>query len=245
MEKDEQIVECGFYLESIRSKVGTGDTAKDSKMSNYYRCEVIDQDYVRMHLLDNNDEPTGYSEKIKADQLGQRFSLVPDFKPKEKPDPKKEQADKICSRAERHVANDELLSAEFEFNKALALDEESVRANFGLGQTYMAQGEDEKAKKVFEKLAKIEAIMEPRHKHIFNEFGMQLRKLGLYAEAAHHYGKALKVSPGDENLWFNLGRAFYEGGDMPKATNALSHALRINPEMTAARQLLEQAYKGK
>ena len=244
MSQEIQIVDGGYYLESIRGRVGTGDTTRDSEMKNYYRCSVINETRVRIHLLDNNDEPTGYSEEVEASELAERFEFLPDFKPREKADPKKERSNKICSRAERHMEKEEYLSAEFEYNKALALDEQSVRANFGMGQTYLAQGEPDKAKEVFKKLANIEAITEPRHKHIFNEFGMQLRKLGLFEDAVRHYSKALKISPDDENLWFNLGRALWESGDKPKASNALSNALRINPNMTAARQLLEKAYKG-
>ena len=209
MSQEVKVVDGGYYLESIQGKVGTGDTAKDSKMHNYYRLSVISENLFKMDLLDNNDEPTGYKEEIKPSELVKRFQYLPDFAPKEKLDPKLEQAEKICARAERHMAKDEYLSAEFEYNKALKLDEQSVRANFGLGQSYLAQGEAEKAKDVFKKLTAIKAVTEPRHKHIFNEFGIQLRKLGLYFEAAQHYARALEMGSDDENLWFNLGRALF------------------------------------
>jgi tetratricopeptide (TPR) repeat protein len=240
---DNAVVDGGYYVETIRGTVGTGDTTRDSQMENYYRAQVLGDDSIRMELLDNNDMPTGYSEVVKAGEIGARFKYVPDFTPKEI-DPKKERVDKMCARADRHLEKDELLSAEFEYGKALKLDEESVRANFGLGKTYLAQGEGEKAKDAFKKLADIEAITEPRHKHIFNEFGMQLRKLRLYGEAAQHYRKALAISGQDENLWFNLGRTFLEGGDRAKAAIALSNALKLNPDMKEAKKLLDQVQHG-
>jgi len=33
---------------------------------------------------------------------------------------------------------------------------------------------------VFRKLSTIEAVLEPRNKHIFNEFSIQLRKMGMF-----------------------------------------------------------------
>jgi tetratricopeptide (TPR) repeat protein len=236
---DNPVVDGGYYVETITGTVGTGDTTRASRMENIYRASVINGGKVRMELLDNQDNPTGYAEVVKVSELGARFVHRPDFKPRQI-DPKKDQADKICARADRHLDKQEYLSAEYEYGKAIKLDEESVRANFGLGKTYLAQGEGNKAKKAFQKLAEIEAIVEPQHKHIFNEFGMQLRKLGLYQEAAQHYSRALAISQEDENLWFNLGRTLWEGGERAKAANALSNALKINPDMKEAKQLLDQ-----
>lgn len=236
---DIPVVDGGYYVEVITGTVGTGDTRRASRMENYYRATVTSQEKVRMELLDNQDLPTGYFEVVKVSDIGKRFVHKPDFQPRQI-DPKKEQADKICARADRHLDNQEYLSAEFEYGNALQLDEDSVRANFGLGKTYLAQGEGDKAKKAFQKLAEIEAIVQPQHKHIFNEFGMQLRKLGLYKEAAQHYSRALVISQEDENLWFNLGRALWEGGDRAKAANALSNALKLNPNLPEAKKLLDQ-----
>jgi tetratricopeptide (TPR) repeat protein len=99
-------------------------------------------------------------------------------------------------------------------------------------------GDSEKAKQVFRKLSTIEAVLEPRNKFIFNEFGIQLRKMGMFEEAVRHYHRALLVEKYDENLWFNLGRALFEGGQAQSACKALGKALSLNPEFEEARAFL-------
>lgn len=223
----------GYYLESIASKVGTGDTAKNARMENYWLLRGQEGEVVQMELLDLNEERSGFVELVPLEEFAKRFRHLPEFVPKTI-NLSQRQADRIAARAERHLDDNEFLSAEFEFSKAVKLDEENVRANFGLGKTYLALGETEKAAQVFRKLGAIEAVLEPENKHIFNEFGIQLRKMGLYAEAVRHYTRALNLSPGDENLWFNLGRALYEGGQKEKGRAVIKKALDINPKLNEA-----------
>lgn len=234
---DQDISAGGYFLERIASKVGTGDTAKDATMENYWHAKPLGDGMFRIELLDMHDQPSGYGEEVNEQELKTRFTFLPGYAPREA-NPKQQQADRIVARAERHLEKEEYLSAEFEFSKAIKLDEENVRANFGLGRTYMAMGDSDKAKQVFRKLSTIEAVLEPRNKYIFNEFGIQLRKMGMFEEAVRHYHRALLVEKADENLWFNLGRALFEGGQAQSAGKALVRALAINPEFEEARSFL-------
>lgn len=226
------------YQEQIKGKVGTGDTARDATMHNFWRVIEVDGEGVHMELLDMNDLPSGYRETVSPSDLITRFMLVEGFKPTNV-SPKAAKAEQIASRGERHLADQEYYSAEFEFSNAIKLDQMNVRANYGLGQTYMALGEEEKAKEVFSKLSENERILEPKHAHIFNDFGIQLRKLGMYAEAVRHYQKALLVAPSDENLWFNVGRALVEGGQIRAGVGALRKALSLNPGFEVAAKYIE------
>lgn len=237
------VVAGGYYIERIKSKVGTGDTAKDASMENTWRAEPLPDGNVKMELLDLHDQPSGYREVVDEEQFTARFELLPDFQPK-KERVKSERAEKMTARAERHLEKKEYLSAEFEFKNAVKLDEENVRANFGLGQTYVEMGEPEKAKTVFTKLAKIEAVLEPHNKHIFNECGMNLRKLGMYREAVEYYRRALSLVGNDENLWFNLARALAEGGNKGKGVAVLKKCLELNPEMEEAARYLKSLQRG-
>ena len=47
----------------------------------------------------------------------------------------------------------------------------------------MQMGQPEKAKDVFIKISKIDAIFEKTNKHLFNECGMNLRQQNLFDEA--------------------------------------------------------------
>ena len=235
----DEVKSGAVYLERIKSKVGTGDTAKAAVMENYWQAEPQDDGRIKMELLDNQDQPSGYSEMVDQEELDQRFYLVDGWKPR-KQNPKQEKADKLTARAERHLEKEEYLSAEFEYNNALKLDEENVRANFGLGKTYIAMGETEKAREMFAKVANIEAVLEASNKHIFNECGIQLRKLGMHEEAIDYYRRALGLAKDDENLWFNFGRALWEGGHKDKAVAAIKQAAALNPNMAEAKALLKQ-----
>ena len=235
---DKPPIEEGVYLEQIKGKVGTGHTAKDSITENYWLCTPQDDGTVLARLLDDSGEPVDYREAVPIEEFEPRFTFQPDYRPQQEKT-REAEVDKIAARGERHLEKKEFFSAEYEFGNALKMDGENVRANFGLGQTYLAQGDTEKAKEQFGKLAQVDAIADPKYKHIFNEFGIKLRQVGMYAEAVGHYERALKLEPGDENLWFNLARALFEGGAKDKAGLALKRALQINPEFQEAKLLLE------
>ena len=63
----------------------------------------------------------------------------------------------------------------------------------------------------------------------YNETGIQQRKSGNIEKAIAEYKKALSISPDDENLHYNLARAYIEIGQKKSAEAAISRALQINP----------------
>ena len=121
-------------------------------------------------------------------------------------------------------------SAEFEYGLALDLDEENIRANFGIGLCFIARGETEKAREVLGRLVRLEAAFRDQHKHLFNEFGISLRKSGMDVEALSYYARALELSPGDENLHYNMARAAFRLGDLGATARHLGDCLRLNPK---------------
>lgn len=64
----------------------------------------------------------------------------------------------------------------------------------------------------------------------FNMLGIALRKQGRWQDAIKEYNKALKISPEDENLYFNIAMAFAEGNDYAQAHRHLMKALETNSE---------------
>jgi tetratricopeptide (TPR) repeat protein len=227
-----------YWKETINSRVGTGDTAKKATMENYWEAEYLADGKVKMHLLNSEHEKTGYAEMAGEAELGSRFTPLEDFAVAPKQDAKAIKSEQITSRAERHLANNELNSAEFEFNRALSINDSNVRANLGLGKTYLAQGNTDKAKERFITLAAIEEVLQPDNKHAFNELGIEMRKLGLFKEAGEHYKRALTLSPNDEHLWFNQSRCFFDAGETKQAVESLRQALTLNPGFEEARQFL-------
>jgi len=231
-------IEPGVYLESRSATLGVGETAQQRRLDNYWSAQQIDDGTVRIELLDMDDRPTGIKEDLEIEEFEKRFIFQPGHLENREARQKQSRVEKIVALAERHYQDKEYNSAEFEFNNALKLDEENVRANFGLGQTYVQMGELDKARDVFVRLSGIEAVFEEKNKHLFNEFGIALRKMGLYDEAIAHYQKALSIVTDDENLYYNLSRASHEKGDRAAAVGWLKRALEVNPDFAEGQAYL-------
>ena len=65
---------------------------------------------------------------------------------------------------------------------------------------------------------------------IIGELGITYDILGKGEEAMKTYQDALKMSPGNKDLLFNLGRLFLMRDDYPNAINQLTEVLKTNPE---------------
>ena len=64
----------------------------------------------------------------------------------------------------------------------------------------------------------------------YNDAGMRYRTEKSFDEAIKNYSRALMVSPEDENLHYNMGRAYFEAGHPDKAENCLAEAMQLNPD---------------
>jgi len=65
----------------------------------------------------------------------------------------------------------------------------------------------------------------------FNRLGLMLRRQGKWQEAIEEYQKALKVSPQDPGLFYNLAMAHTEGRQFVESYQFLERALSINPDL--------------
>ncbi len=116
--------------------------------------------------------------------------------------------------------------------------EKSARAEFGIALTYLKRGYREKAKQRFEALAEEKGDFKPHHKHMFNDFGIGLRKSRMYDTALKHYQRALELSPDDDHLLHNMARAYYEQGNMGAASKNLKKSLALNPGLEESQRFL-------
>ena len=65
----------------------------------------------------------------------------------------------------------------------------------------------------------------------FNRLGLMLRRQGKWQEAITEYRKALKISPDDPGLYYNISMAYTEGRQYIEAYQFLDRALSLNPEL--------------
>ena len=136
-------------------------------------------------------------------------------------------------------AEGKLYSAEMHFDKALAMDELNVRALFNLGLIYLERGETAHAVDLMDSLLEIRASFDGKNQHLFNEFGIALRKSHLLDEAVSYFSHALDYVTTDENLYYNYARANYERGNWEACVRGLLHCRAINPRLEVARDLVD------
>jgi tetratricopeptide (TPR) repeat protein len=226
-----------FSTQSV-IKVGTGSTVRRTIQKTYWFVNETADGTVEIQPLNKNFIPSGPKRAVgKEDFLG-KFSPEPEFY-MSTVFPRMQELDTTVVRGEGHRDRGELYSAEFEFGNAVKIDEDNIRANFGLGLTYLERGEKTKAQDIFERLLKLEAAFAPEHKHLFNDFGISMRRNKMYDQALDYYSRAAELVQDDENLLYNIARACFEKSDVKKARESLAKALKLNPEHPEAKQFLE------
>ena len=215
-----------FSTQEIR-KVGTGTTTRKTVQKTFWFVEQHGSE-IECQPLNTNYVPSGPKRKISMEDLINKFSPEPEFY-MNSVYPKMQELQYSVRQGDRYRESGETFAAEYEYSRALKVDEDNVRANFGIGLTYLERGDANKAQDIFERLVKLDAAFEPQHKHLFNEFGINLRKNKMLAESREYYARALQLSPKDENLNMNMARVLLESKDMDGCVDYLLEALRLAP----------------
>lgn len=230
MDKSEKI--SGVFSTQEVHRVGTGTTTRRSIRKSFWFCveqgDGNNAGKIEVQPLNTNYVPSGPKRVIEKDKFLADFAPEPEFY-MSTVFPRMREVTKLVARGERHRENGELFSAEMEFNNAIKVDEENVRANFGLGLTYMQRGDTAKAENILHRLVKLDAAFGSEHKHLFNEFGIELRKKKMFKDALAYYERALELSQHDENLYYNIARASLENENPGAAVDYLFKGLAINP----------------
>lgn len=235
-ENNQDFIEGVFSIERM-AKIGTGTTARRVKQTALYYAKQIDEETVVLQGLNNKNVPFGSTEEITKDDLLSDYLPMPQLYKEVMGNLRMVQ--KSVARGDKFRKRGENFTAEYEYANALNLDEQNVRANFGIGLCLMARDEVDKAKQVFDRIIKIDSAFEDEHKHLFNEYGIALRKKKLIGQAVDYYKRALELSDDDENLWYNLARAQYERGDHEKCVEAVTRCLQLNPSHEEGETMME------
>ena len=226
--QDKKQAITGVFSHQEVRRVGTGTTTRRTIQKSYWYAVEQENRIIELQPLNLNYIPSGPKKRISIDEFLARFSPEPEFYVTNV-FPKIKEVNKTIARADRHRKNKEYYSAEMEYGNALRVDEDNIRANFGLGITYLERGENTKAEDILGRLVKLEGAFEDEHKHLFNDFGINLRKNGMFNQSIAYYERALELAHHDENLYYNVARACLEKKDTDKALEYLLKGLDINP----------------
>jgi len=124
------------------------------------------------------------------------------------------------------------------FAKAVELDANHVGGLIGLARFYanapeIAGGSPEKAKEFAKRVQRIDPVLGAV------ELGNVAERAEEWTEALGHYEAAAKLKPGSAGLQHGCGRVLAKLGRKDEARVRFEAALKINPEMVAARKALE------
>lgn len=224
------------------SKLGAGGTARSSTRIVYYFAEGDRHGKIFVQPLNGSFFPAGDKRFVSLEEFVESFKPEPlFFFNRVKPIMEEVQAN--LDKGERQLSEDRPDLAEKSFKKVLAVDEENIQGIFGLGMSYMAAGKKEDADIILKQLMGIEMAFDVEHTHLFNQFGIQMRKTGMLAQALDYYQKALDLCGEDEHLHFNLCRIHYELGDLKAAVDCISKALSLNKEFPEGLMMLAHLRK--
>ena len=218
------------------SFVGFGTTKRKVKQNVYIFAEEQPDGSFVTRSLNKHFIPSGKTKKISKEQLLKGFLPEPDLY-LNKVLPMLRKVRGIVDTADAHRNQGELMSAEFEYKNALRVDEEHIRATFGLGLTYLERGELDNANLVCRRIITLDSAFGEANKHLFNEFGIQMRKHTMYAQALRYYFKAYRLTKNDEHLLYNISRTYYEKGKLKLAMKFLNMALELNADFPEAETL--------
>ncbi len=241
----------GVFYERKKLETGTMATRRIQKkpLDLHYFCKSTPEgNEVALYLLKPTGEPTSIvMETVSRETFDLRFKDCSthkcELKPVSEEGRKKEAAEAKVGVGQRHLDHKEYHAAAFEFGQAVKYDDQNLKAHLGKGKAHMSLGEVDKARESFEKISKIDDLYETENKHIFNEYGIELRRGELYDLAIENYKKAISIDAEDEALYFNISRAYMENGRMEEAVGGLEKALSINPDFKEAKMLLDAIKK--
>lgn len=237
----EEKIKGVFSTQSV-VKVGTGTTQRRTIQKTFWFVEEQEPDSIEVQPLNKNYVPSGPKRTIAREDFISKFNPEPEFYVSTVY-PKMMELNETIVRGEQHRDRGAHYSAEFEFKSATKVDEENVRANFGLGLTYLEHGETTKANDIFERLVNLDAAFETQHKHLFNDFGINLRKNKMLDQAVDYYEKAEQLVENDEHLFHNIARVYFDKGDRGKCVDYLKKCMTVNPDLEEGRLFWEYLEK--
>jgi len=223
----------GVFTTETVSYVGTGATKRKVEQQVNVLVEERPDGSVAVQTLNPNFIPSGPKRTISMEKLLKSYVPEPSMY-MHKVQPVLRQVEETVDKADGHREEGELFSAEFEYKNALRIDEAHVRATFGLGLTYLEQGETASADVVFQRLVTLEGAFEARHKHLFNEFGIALRKSAMFDQGMRFYLRARSLAGEDEHLLLNMARICWEKEQPRRALGYVMEALDLAPDFQEA-----------
>jgi len=227
----------GVFSSVEVKRLGTGATSKKERVKQHWLVNELDGGQVEVQPINEKLIPIGKKRVVSLEELLERYEPEPEFYVASSSGITPERWEEL--RSGKGTGGPALTVGGFEIAGSAEDMEKNARASFGIGLTYLKRGDPSKAQDIFERLADLKAEFKPAHKHMFNDFGIALRKEAMLDTALKHYRRAEMLARGDENLLHNIARAYYEKRDFSKARQYLEKSLDINPGFRESKLFLK------
>ncbi|GFK94624.1 hypothetical protein NNJEOMEG_02471 [Fundidesulfovibrio magnetotacticus] len=219
-------------------KPSSAGQARLSGRDVYYYVEKSPEKALTIRPLNVHAHPEGEGRPLTFEDLLERYRPEPLYY-YNKVKPVMERVEGLVEAGQASLDAGNTGRAETLFKQALDLDHHNVRAIFGLGFVYLRSGSLDDARHVFRQLMLLPTAFTEEYRHLFNAFGIQMRRRGMLQDARAFYEKALGFGVEDEHLLFNLARAHYAASEFDLARAQVERALNLDPEFDPARRLLK------
>lgn len=216
----------GIFKKESTVILGTGQTRKKHIATSFWIAKEIEFDNVKLRLLDDKYNAKDEFLNINRDELFESYELDTSLS--------YNLLSKPLIMGRHHLDSKDYAKAEQEFIKVKQIDNGNIKALFGLGEIYLSVGKKEKSEKIFEEIMELKEDIYTEHKYLFNDFGITLRKSFMFKQAVDYYNKCIFLDSNDENIYFNLARAYFQNGDIESAKQNIAISLTLNPEHALA-----------
>jgi len=123
--------------------------------------------------------------------------------------------------------------AEKKLQLAYAYVPENAETNFALGNLRLAQGQNAEARSYY--LATLR--LDPTHEGSYNNLGILALQEKHWNVAVNLFRKALEQDPREAKTYYLLAQAYFNGGDVQRASTEIGEALRLDPARSDFRDL--------
>lgn len=253
----------GVY--ALRNKLQGGSKAL------YFVWQTESGDYI-VQRIDSARKPVGVPERVARDVLLHNF--VPEAPPAPQPVPPQDespassgrppQARQSAADAYRATAEQErqLLFAPAQTAEATPWDDEEFRRlelarkakqlETAMRETFRKTllrlkrpKERVAALTALEQMATAQEGIVPEHRHMFRDFGVQLRKQSQPDTALHFSRRVVKLAPGDDHALFNMARILCDLRKFDEAEQLLAQAMKIDASEPVYRRLRDYIMREK
>jgi tetratricopeptide (TPR) repeat protein len=224
------------------NKLGLGETARATARSVYYYAERTAAGSLFVQPLNADFHPSGRKRNLTLEEFLDGYRPEP-LVYYNRVKPSMDGVEQNLEKGDGLMEAGKPEAAQRCYAQALEVDDGNIRGMFGLGLAYLASGKNDDALEILGRIMHLEMAFAPEHTHLFNRFGIQMRKAGMLPQALDYYNKALALNAGDEHLHFNVCRIHYELEDYHEAARCVSTALSLNSGFTEAERMLAHLHR--